>query len=273
MLGLKEEISLRIWLSAIAKSGRNGTANIMYKDLMIENRVTRAQINNFFNPKEAEKLEIIKVLINTENFISINFKKGAKQVAGPVQVKLAQKSLLEDAEPVNLPAVVQAKTPAIKGFLTEIPKIYTPTNDLIRAIIKDYTLFYKQLQVDKAAFIGNSIQIEDSASPAISGEDVKHFRELSKHFAKQPGILNEDQIKRCFHRVYVNWWNFTDYVKTRPEPRYIRSNINTIITEIQALNQNNGKTTDKRENEVNSKINRAKSKDYSHLGNSRKKDN
>lgn len=282
ILTLKEEISLRIWLSAISRAARNGTANLMFKDLMIDNHLTRAQIDKYFKPYEAEKLQVIKVLVITENFISINFRKGTKQVASAHQIKIANSPTLQlnegktkTSEPPAslLPAAVADNKPVPKGFLTEIPKNYIPSNLLIRAIIGDYTTFFKQLQVDKAAFIGKALDFAEAAPPKVHGEDVKHFREIAKHFAILHGISNEDQIKRCFHRVYQNWWNFTDFIKNYDEPRFIHKNINRIITELQTLNNNNGKTADKRETELNTKISRARSKDYSKLAKSRKKDN
>lgn len=283
ILSLKDEISLRIWLGAISKSARNGTANLMYKDLMLENRLTRPQIDKYFNPYEAERLEVIKILARSENFISINFRAGTKQKAGAKQLKLITQSENPEVTEVKkqevtttaemVPSTETNTLPKVKGFLPELPaKNYNPTQALTQSIIGDYILFFKQLQVDKAALIGRAINIEDTADPKIEPEDAKHLRELAKHFATFREIKNEDQVRRCFHRIYVNWWNFNDWIKTKPEPRFLRYNINTIIMEIQNINNNNGKTNDKRENELNSKIKRAQSKDYSHLAKTRKKD-
>jgi hypothetical protein len=256
----------------------------MFKDLMIENRVTRAQLDKYFNPYEAEKLEIIKVLIETENFISINFRKGTKQVAGPGQARLMGRTSKvialgegkkEETKEVNLQQLEPdntVKLPAIKNGLREIPQNYTPSQDLIRACIGDYEKFFKQLQVDKSALVGRAITIEQAARPKIGSEDAKHIKELCKHFATLDGVGNEEQIRRCFHRIYGKWWDLSDFITRFPALRYIHKNIDQIIIEIQQLNNNNGKTTDKRENELNSKINRARQKDYSHLAKSRKKD-
>lgn len=279
ILSLKDEISLRIWLSAIGKSARNGTANLMYKDLMLENRLTRTQLDKYFNPYEAERMEVIKILARSDNFISVNFRAGTKQKAGPQQLKLMAKAVSEETD-VKTTALtttsnlLPAETDLDKdGLLTKIPKNYNPTHKLIQFVISDYIDFFKQLQVDKAAFIGKTLEFEHAVKPQLDGKDIKPLRELAKHFSTISGISNENMIRRSFIQIYLNWWNFTDFIKNGEAPRQILFNINKIIPELINLKNTNGKTTDKRENELNSKIKRAQSKDYSHLAKTRKKDN
>jgi hypothetical protein len=281
ILTLKEEISLRIWLSAISQAARNGTANLKYKDLTIDHHLTKVEIDKYFKPFQAHNLNIITVLVATENFISINFKKGNKQQATPHQLKQVQSPALlqisdgkktAELSSDNLPALVNNK-PVPKGFIQQLPKTgYVPSTVLIKAIIGDYIRFFQQLQIDKAALIGKDMNVNETATPNINGEDVKHFKNIAIHFSRQPGVINEDQIKRLFGRIYQNWWSLTNFIKDYSEPRHIDKNINRIITEIQTLNNNNGKTSDKKENEFNQKVNKARSKDYSKLAQARKKD-
>lgn len=275
ILSLKDEISLRIWLSAIAKSARNGTVNLMYRDLMLENRITRAQLDKYFNPKEAEQVEIIKILVQTDNFISLNFRKGTKQEAGTKQIKLAAiaegeetpKEIPQQTDTNNLPSLIEPGAKDLKSKINS--NTYQPTNELIKTCINDYVSFFKQLQVAKAALVGKAL--EDPTPPNITGEDVKHFKNLGKYFAKLPGVDTEQKVIKCFHRIYANWLHLPDFIQNKPQTRYIEYNLNTIILEIQKLSNSNGKTENKRETELNQKLNRAGQKDYSHLARKREK--
>ena len=274
LLGLKNEISRDIWLTAISKSARNGTVNLMYKDLLIENRIkTKAELQRVFNPSEAAGLEIIKILIQTDSFISINFYKGTKQQASKTQLKKAEKELAQKLEPAeqtpNLPSVV--KTQVVKGFTEKITEPYTPSYALTQSVIGDYIIFFKQLQIDKVLYGTGMVMTQaDAAPPEITAEDVKHFKALCLHFAKLPKMESEEMIKRCFRQIYNNWYNLTEFVQKGFQPRAIRGNINTIIIQLQ--DKKNGNQS-KRENTISKKNHRAGSKDYSALVNPRNKDN
>ncbi len=278
---LKDEVSKNIWLDAIARSGRNGTVNLIYKDILIENRITnKIDLRRYFNPKEAESLEIIKILIDTDAFISLNFSKNSKRGVGSDHVKLAKKiakeAIQEHEQKTQSPELTTTTTVSTtevvalkpKEFLTEIPKNYTPSGALLRSVIGDWALFYKMLQINNAALIGKTLTLEQIANPNITDEDGKHLKDLCKIFATQQGIVNEDMIKRCFHQVYKGWDKLDDFIQTGFTPRLIKSNINKIMLQLQK--QKHGNKT-KRESAVEDKINRAGQKDYTELANSRKK--
>jgi hypothetical protein len=265
MLSLDNETSIRIWLDSISKSARNGTVNLMYKELLIDNRFSKkSELLKYFNPKEAEKHGVIKVLVDTDSFVSINFRLKTKQEAGPAQLKLIEKEKKNDVPEV----INKSENKVVKSDFNNSDNKYQPTQKIIKTAISDYIIFFKQLQIDKAAMIGRDIE---AVPPNINGEDIKHIKELCMHFSKLPSVNNEESIIKCFHRVYMNWFHLSDFVQKGFELRHISRNINQIIIQIQNLN--NGSSQDKRETEINQKINRAGQKDYSRLARTRETDN
>ena len=257
LLTLREDLSRYIWLSAISKSGRNGTVNLMYKDLLMEHHFkTKAELSQYFNPHQAAVNGVIKVLVDAESFISINFRLGSKQQAGSVQDNLLKKELI---------TADNGEVTTADHFLNT--KGYKPTQKFVYEMISDYITFFKNLQITKAAMV--NVHLKEAAEPKINGEDVKHIKELCVYFSKLPGVKDEATIQACFRRVYSNWFDLTDYTQKGFDLRYISQNINQIIIQIQNLK--NG-SKDKREQQINTKIDRAGQKDYSRLARTRKKD-
>lgn len=270
LLSLKNDVSRCIWLSAISKAARNGTVNLMYKDMLMEHGFqSKAQLAKYFNPLPAANLGVIKILVQTDSFVSINFKLGTKQQAGASQFKIITneaKALEPKTETVTPAKVAETAIATNSQFLTDGPN-YKPTQKLIYGCINDYINFFKNIQVSRAIMVGAT---GEGAPPKMNSEDIKHIKELCKHFAKLPGISTEEAIQACFQRIYNCWFELTDHLQRGFDLRYISQNINQIIIQIQNLN--NG-SKDKREQKINEKIDRAGQKDYSRLANSRKKDN
>lgn len=277
-----------IWLRAIAKSARNGNATLSYRDLTIENRMTKQELMRVWNPYAAQKFGVIKILLDTDSTIVINFRKGTKQEVTPAMQRKALK--LESPEKLLLAATNSESAPSLlpqtkknsdASESASVPSVlakngtFAITHKFMKEeILADYIEFFKHNQMEKQYLAGVPVNSDSMGiRPKIDGTDYKYLKKIVAHFSN---VLQDFKIERTeknvramFQQMYANWHLLGEFVQKGITPQAINYNINTIVTELTKLK--NGKKTDsKRESELSNKINRAGTKDYSHLARTRK---
>ncbi len=272
---LPTDQSRNIWLGIIGKQARNGTVNVVFRDIMKTHFLTEAELKKIFDPKSAEKAGIIKIQAATQSFISINFsnkkvraKKATpetcvpesplrteKQAKPPVDHKKASHTHEAD----NLPSI-PVPTDNNGLILGPLPEKYEPSNALHRILVGDYCRFYKEMIKYKAALIGN--HVENPLNPKITPYDGKAFKELAIYFGIN-GFNSEPNIRIAFQKIYNIWqslpYNYQNYFT----PAQINRNINGIYAEMIQLNK--PKHTNRKDAELAEKIRQNQSADYSHM--------
>lgn len=278
ILSLPNDVSVRIWLKAFSDMKRNGTANVIKRDVMLEYRISETQFEKYFQPKEAEALGLIKVLITGETFISINFKKKDT----PVRLRVPQqKAEIHATVTKNPEPGTTAVTIAEKGkveqivvqhkieyneyglIISQIDRHYEMTEKLKRCIIADYCQFFKKLQVQRGLLIGNAnVQ---PVNPKLGDKDVRQLKEIARHFVAI-GYNTEPKVIMAFNKMYEQWENLSDRLQKMTSPGGMYTCLNDIILELVDLNnkKHKPKVTPKDEQLI-SKIDAARRKDNSHL--------
>lgn len=269
--GLTGEVAKNIWLDAFLNMKRNGTSTIIKRDVLLQHRISEAEFQKYFNPKDAEDLNLIKILANGETFISINFKK--KVV--PIKISSPQKKAENLAKTELLPQTknnTEEKLPkhVLNEYgliVSEIDQNFTMTEKCKRYIIGDYCTFFKKLQINTSYLAG--IPMHNPVNPKIAAKEVGQLKEIAKYFVSI-GFNTEVKIIIAFQRMYEQWENLSERVQKMSSPGGIYAALNDIVKELSQINnkkieqKKQPKTTIKDE-QFNSKVDAARQKDYSRL--------
>lgn len=263
-----------IWLDAIASQAKNGTANIIYRDIMASRGLSRQQVVNLLNARAAEQAAVIKILASTDSFLSINFKvprkaNPAAAVAGLTQTPPPNTTETKPKSPrktkATLPAVIQKPMPVDDQqlMLPPLPDDYEPSTALIRWLIWDYCQFYKGMIQARAALVGN--YIERPLNPKIMDYDVRALREMCKYFAAN-GIAAKGEItlRAAFQRMYSQWHLLPGNYQNFFTPAQINRNINGIYANLVQVG-GKPKPINRKDAELTEKIRQNQERDYSHL--------
>lgn len=258
---------------------RNGTANIILRDIELQFRLSPDQVKKYLNLEDAEKLGLIKIIMLTDAVISINIK------AKETEVKLTkkqQKAILSPSvgvgnmpsetkpetlpdlvkSPDNLPAIVQQDQTGL--ILGRLPDNYIVRHELRQRCIGIYIKFYQNIIQERAMLAGHFI--ENPAKPNISPADSKFIMQLAQHFFKS-GFKTEQQICIAFQRMFDMWPHLPDNFREWTSPGQIMRNINGIVLKLQEIALNLKKTKlNKRDEQYSEKLTSTDARDYSHLG-------
>lgn len=272
------EVSKNIWIDAVISMKRNGTATIVKRDVLLKYRISEDEFKKLFYPKDAENLNLIKILAEGETFISINFRKRvtevkldkpqktqeekavkAKKIINPENTETTEKQLVVSKPQNNI---------ILNEFgliISDIDANYVMTEKCKRYIIVDYTIFFKKLQANKSFLAGATNFVP--VSPKISGLEIKKFKEIATYFISI-GCTNEVKIILAFQRIYNNWEFLPERIQRVCTPAWICMCLNEIIQEISALTKTKQPKPTAKDEQFNSKVDAARQKDYSHLAKS-----
>ncbi len=271
ILSLPHDLSVRVWLKVFSDMRRNGTSTLIKRDALIEFRITDEEFNKYFQPREAEKLQLIKVLAEGETFISINFKMKAPPVKlEPKQEKEERKALILKNPEVPPGQAKSSKNATLNEhglIVSQISADFTMTEKCKRYIIGDYCEFFKKLQVNKSFLAG--APLVNPINPKIQDKEVRQLKDIARYFVSV-GFDTEMKIIIAFQRMYGQWENLSERLQKMSSPGGIYACLNDIIQELSQLNNKKNtppKPTPKDE-QLNSKIDAAKRKDNSHLAKS-----
>lgn len=274
---LPSDQSRVIWLEAISKMAKNGTSNVIYRDLMQTHMLSLKQVKTLFSPDAAAKLGLLRILTQTDSFISLNFKvkrvKKAMQETpspappdqstvepkpGAVSKPLKKSSHTKEAAVVPATVVPVDEMGLVIG---PVPDKYEPSGGLHRILVGDYCRFYKEMIQYKASLVGHLI--EKPLNPKITPYDGKAFKELAIYFGAN-GFSTEQNIRKAFLRIYAAWQHLPYNYQNFFSPAQINRNINGIYAEMIQLN-NKPKHTNRKDAELAEKIRENRSEDYSHM--------
>ena len=254
-------LTIRIWLDCLIFAVKNGTSNIVYKDVIIKYRITLPQLHQLFNPLEAQKLDLIKILVKTDTFISINIKNKLVKIPEPKAKKEPKSHTTQRPETkttdIALPIALD-QTGLIIGSLS---KTYGVTVNLRRSLIGDYCEFYKGLIVLRASLVGNVIA--NPANPKLNKQDPAAFDEMAIYL-KDNGFNSEQAIRHALQQIYKNWHYMPENIQNYFTPAQMNRNFSSIYMQmIQIGKKTNSKT--KKDEQLTEKLNGAEQKDYSHM--------
>ncbi len=158
--GVPHGLGIRIWLYLYSESKSNGNSLANFKELADLYQVDVSTIKKAFNYKQATKLDLIDTLTETESTVVINFRgTGKEAITKPVKVIKEEKvapnakekkskskkkntdNLLTATEPGAL-MLIQGDLPMVAT--NEFDRVYT--EQIKRAVIGEYNLFYKSVQ-------------------------------------------------------------------------------------------------------------------------------
>lgn len=266
--GLTGEVAKNIWLDAFISMKRNGTALIVKRDVLLQYRITEEEFKKYFNPQDAEKLKLIKILAEGETFISINFRKREVPVKlDKPQQKEENKAVIAKNPEAQL-AIVQKQNSIVLneyGLITsEIDPTYTMTEKCKRYIIGDYCTFFKKLQVNTSYLAG--IPLSNPVNPKIEEKEVGQLKKIAKYFVSI-GFNNEVKVITAFQRMYEQWDNLSERLQKMSSPGGIYIALNDIVQELAQINNKKHKQPKQtpKDEQFNSKVDAARQKDYSHL--------
>jgi hypothetical protein len=266
--GLTGEVAKNIWLDAFISMKRNGTALIVKRDVLLQYRITEEEFKKYFHPKDAENLNLIKILAEGETFISINFRKRE------VPVKLDKPQQKEENKAViaknpEAALVISEKQNAIVlneyGLITsEIDATFAMTEKCKRYIIGDYCAFFKKLQINTSYLAG--IPMPNPVNPKIEAKEVRHLKDIARYFVSI-GFNTEVKIIIAFQRMYDQWENLSERLQKMNSPGGIYAALNDIVQELAQINNKKHKQPKQtpKDEQFNSKVDAARQKDYSHL--------
>lgn len=266
--GLTGEVAKNIWLDAFISMKRNGTALIVKRDVLLQYRITEEEFKKYFNPQDAEKLKLIKILAEGETFISINFRKKDVLVKlDKPQQKEENKAVIAKNPEAQL-AIVQKQNSIVLneyGLITsEIDPTYAMTEKCKRYIIGDYCTFFKKLQINTSYLAG--IPLSNPVNPKIEEKEVGQLKKIAKYFVSI-GFNNEVKVITAFQRMYEQWDNLSERLQKMNSPGGIYAALNDIVQELAQINNKKHKQPKQtvKDEQFNSKVDAARQKDYSHL--------
>lgn len=251
---------MRLWLYALSNASKNGTSNVIYRNLMIEYKLTLPEAKFYFNPEQAQKLDLIKILAKTDTFISVNFKNKVVKLPTVNEPKIKPKPK-EVVATTNLETVKHDDRGLIIGPL---PQNYVVSHKLRTILIGYYCQFYKNLIVYRAALVGNVITTP--ANPKLNPHDPKAFDEIIMHLLSN-GIKTEQAIIYVFCRVYESWHLMPDNIQNYYSPAEMSRNWTKIYEKMTTIGKK-PTTKNKKDEELTEKLNSTQQKDYSHLARS-----
>lgn len=253
------DLSVRIWLDAIVGAAKNGTKNVIYRDVMIKYKLNMHQVKTCFNFKQAKELDLIKVLTETETFVSVNFKNKVTKVKDAPVVAAPK----PDKKPVITTTTTELVVFDEHGLIVgNLPKEYIITAKLRTILIGDYCQFYKNLIVARAALVGNVVQ--NPANPKLSKYDPKAFDEIATYL-KDNGFRTEQAIRYAFQRIYTYWHHMPANIQDYFTPAMMNRNFNQIYAQMVQIGKKTNPNKTKKDEQLAEKLNGTQQKDYSHM--------
>ena len=283
------DLGRRVWIHLYAESTPNGNAVVNYRAIASTFNVRELDIKKAFQPQSAAKKKLIKIVTETPTVLVIGFKvpgrptidkpkpakkaKPSKPVTALAEAIKEQKKQETLSVPIKAPKEAPEKAKDKSGSilissnendLHPAPGNFKFPEDLKRAIIAEYCIFWKELQASQQAMAGIPGDKIKTFNPLIKPIDVRNLCDISYHLYNN-GFKSAELVVSAFKVIFANWHYYREFVQTGTSTTMLLRNLNEIILVNQTLKAQKNHGNRKKQQELSKKFDRIQNKDYSHL--------